>query len=290
MSGIPQWIPLRAEKGTMKRLVSFILIYSLSAIAAPAQQQPAIPNQSVVHVATALNHLTVLEFHEPVTMVAAGSADFQIERQESKVFVKPMKVGVHTDLFVWTASRRFAYELETTDEVKNMNFAIDSLAPNPPPLPQASSPTDEIADMMLTRVFLGAEAIQSPAGHPAKNKVNVRVEEVFRTRTSVYVHYVLENKTKQPYHVPLPSAVALEPHNVDPVLPTLMRKQLDQRAVQNLGSAWQKFLPVAHAESHTKEVQPGETTQGIVVIRMGLASPVVVQLVFDAEVKAAVVL
>src|SRR4029077_10609857 len=29
------------------------------------------------HVATALNHLTVLEFHEPVTMAAAGSSDFQ---------------------------------------------------------------------------------------------------------------------------------------------------------------------------------------------------------------------
>ena len=79
--------------------------------------------------ATALNHLTILEFHEPVTMAAAGSSDFQIERQENKVFVKPMKSGASTDLFVWTASRRFAYELETTQEVKNMNFAIDNSAP-----------------------------------------------------------------------------------------------------------------------------------------------------------------
>ena len=78
--------------------------------------------------ATALNHLTILEFHEPVTMAAAGSSDFQIERQENKVFVKPMKSGASTDLFVWTASRRFAYELETTQEVKNMNFAIDNLS------------------------------------------------------------------------------------------------------------------------------------------------------------------
>ena len=65
----------------------------------------------VVHVATALNHLTVLEFHEPVTMAAAGSSDFQIERESNKVFIKPTKSGAATDLFVWTASRRFAYEL-----------------------------------------------------------------------------------------------------------------------------------------------------------------------------------
>src|SRR6202035_5570120 len=107
----------------MKRSVSLILIYNLCAIAALSQQSgPPSPN-AVVHVATAVNHLTVLEFHEPVTMAAAGSSDFQIERQDNKVFIRPTKSGVSTDLFVWTASRRFAYELETTQELKNMNFA-----------------------------------------------------------------------------------------------------------------------------------------------------------------------
>jgi len=96
----------------MKRILS-TFIYGLFAVAAAAQQSQA-PAQNVLHIATALNHLTVLEFHEPVTMAAAGSSDFQIERQDNKVFVKPTKPGVSTDLLVWTASRRFAYELETT--------------------------------------------------------------------------------------------------------------------------------------------------------------------------------
>jgi hypothetical protein len=64
----------------MKRSVSLILIYGLCAIAVLSQESsPPSPN-AAVHVATALNHLTVLEFHEPVTMAAAGSSDFQIER------------------------------------------------------------------------------------------------------------------------------------------------------------------------------------------------------------------
>src|SRR5258705_5449531 len=108
----------------MKRILS-TFICGLFAVSVAAQQLQA-PPQNVIHVATALNHLTVLEFHEPVAMAAAGSSDFQIERQESRAFVKPMKAGVSTDLFVWTASRRFAYELETTTEVKTMNFAIDN--------------------------------------------------------------------------------------------------------------------------------------------------------------------
>src|SRR5579864_7784079 len=117
----------------MNRTVSLILIYSFCAIAALSQQSVTPSPNAVVHVATALNHLTVLEFHEPVTMAAAGSSDFQIEREANKVFVKPIKSGAATDLFVWTASRRFAYELEITQEAKDMNFAIDTAQPVPPP-------------------------------------------------------------------------------------------------------------------------------------------------------------
>src|SRR5260370_24285458 len=115
----------------MRSAVSLILIYSLWAIAALSQQSGTPSPDAVVHVATALNHLTVLEFHEPVTMAAAGSSDFQIERDANKVFVKPIKSGAATDLFVWTTSRRFAYELEITQEVKDMNFAIYNAQPPP---------------------------------------------------------------------------------------------------------------------------------------------------------------
>src|SRR5271166_4980509 len=144
----------------MKRTVPLILIYSLCAIAALSQQSgPPSPN-AVVHVATALNHLTVLEFHEPVTMAAAGSSDFQIEREANKVFVKPIKSGAATDLFVWTASRRFAYELEITQEVKDMNFAIDSSEPVLPAKPIVEIDADQVADVVLTQALLGAEPIK----------------------------------------------------------------------------------------------------------------------------------
>src|SRR6202158_1836860 len=155
----------------MKRLFSLIVVSSLCAIAALSQQSGTPSPNAVVHVATALNHLTILEFHEPVTMAAAGSSEFQIERQENKVFVKPMKSGASTDLFVWTASRRFAYELETTQEVKNMNFAIDNSAPAPAAHLVVSPSTDQLADLMLPRLFLGAVEIISVNTRPPKNQV-----------------------------------------------------------------------------------------------------------------------
>jgi hypothetical protein len=268
----------------MKRYRSFILIYALSAAAAFGQQASP-PVQSLVHVATALNHLTVLEFHEPVTMAAAGSPDFQIERQEDKVFIKPTKAGVSTDLFVWTASRRFTYELETTPEVKDMNFAIDSSIPAAA-VPLTSVPTDQFADMMLTRAFLGAVEITGSNTRPSKNQVSVRVEQVFRTKSSVYVHYTIENNSKHSYHIGPPSAQQLQAEDSPVVLPGLVHKQLDQRLLNSLHNVQTIALPVAHAESVAEDLGPGETTHGVVAIRKDLVSQAVVQLVFDSQVKA----
>jgi hypothetical protein len=276
----------------MKRSASLILIYGLCAIAALSQQSGAPSPNAVVHVATALNHLTVLEFHEPVTMAAAGSSDFQIEREANKVFVKPVKSGAATDLFVWTASRRFAYELEITQEVKDMNFAIDSAppAPAPAPKPVVETDTDQFADVVLTRALMGAEEIKQRSARKAKNQVSVRVERVFRTRSTVYIHYTIENGSGLFYRVNTPQAYLLHIDDSPISLASLAHTQLDRATLEQLGDTPELALPVAHAEAEADDLHPGETTQGVVSIRQDLKSPVVVQLVFRDGVKATFVL
>jgi hypothetical protein len=238
-------------------------------------------------VVTALNHLTVLEFHEPVAMAAAGSSDFQIERQDSRVFVKPTKAGVSTDLFVWTASRRFAYELETTAEVKNMNFAIDNSVPAPPAV---STHVDEFTDITLARAFLGTEQIDSSRVRAAKNEVEIRFAQAFRTRTSLYIHYTIANNSKKPYHVSAPIAYQLQADDASGHLPRLAHTQLDRQALQKLGNAQAIPLPVARVECGAEELQPGDAAQGVIAIRQDLNSPTILQLVFDGGVKATLVL
>jgi len=276
----------------MTRSVSLILVYSLSTIAALSQQSGTPSPDAVVHVATALNHLTVLEFHEPVTMAAAGSSDFQIEREANKVFVKPVKSGASTDLFVWTASRRFAYELEITQEVKDMNFAIDSAqpAPAPAPKPVVETDTDQFADVVLSRALMGAEEITQRGARKAKNQVSVRVERVFRTRSTVYIHYTIENSSGLFYRVNAPQAYQLHIDDSPISLASLAHTQLDRATLEELGDTPELALPVAHAEAEADDLHPGETTQGVVSIRKDLKSPTVVQLVFGDGVKAAFVL
>lgn len=276
----------------MNRTVPLVLIYSLCATAALSQQSGAPSANAVVHVATALNHLTVLEFHEPVTMAAAGSSDFQIEREANKVFVKPIKSGAATDLFVWTASRRFAYELEITQEVRDMNFAIDTAQPAPIPAPKAvvENDTDQFADVVLTRALMGAEEIKQKSPRKAKGQVSVRVEQVFRTRNTVYVHYTIENHSSLFYRTNMPQAYQLQQDDPPISLASLAHTQLDRVTLEELGGMHELSLPVAHAEAELDNLHPGETTQGVVSIRKNLKSPAVVQLVFADGVRAAFVL
>jgi hypothetical protein len=276
----------------MKRLFSLIVVSSLCAMPALSQQSVSPSPDAVVHVATALNHLTVLEFHEPVTMAAAGSSDFQIERESNKVFVKPVKSGAATDLFVWTVSRRFAYELEITQEVKNMNFAIDNAppAPAPPPKPAVEPETNPSADVALSRALLGAEEIKHTRARAAKNQVSVRVEQVFRTRGIVYIHYTIKNNSNLFYRVSTPGAYQLKIDDLPISLARLAHTQLDRAMLEQLGRPQELALPVADAEPEADDLHPGETTQGVVSIRQDLKSPAVVQLVFRDGVKATVVL
>jgi hypothetical protein len=276
----------------MKRSLLFLFFICVACVASGFSQAGA-PTLSPVHVATALNHLTVLEFHEPVTMAAAGSSDFQIERQEDKVFIKPTKSGASTDLFVWTASRRFAYELETTAEVKNMNISVDNPLPPPPPAPPNSgfSPhVEEFTDMMLTRAFLGAVDITPPNPRAPKDTVRVRIRQVFRTKTTIYVHYSIENDGRSAYHVTTPDIFELQAGHSTLSLPSFAHKQLDPRLLENLSDIHTVSLPVSHAEAASEDLAPGESTDGVVAIRQNLSSPAVVQLVFDGQIKATFVL
>ena len=267
-------------------LLTFCLFY---AIGAQCQQADISVSSSIVHVATALNHLTVLEFHEPVTMAAAGSSDFQIERESNKVFVRPVKAGACTDLFVWTASQRFAYELETTEEVKKMNFALDNLQPDTPKAAPAID-ADQLADVVLTRALLGAEAIASPRSKEPKKQVSVRVEQVFRTRSTVYVQYRISNNTSSTYHLASPQARQLEPSPSTISFSDLLHTQLDRPLIEKMSNSQELLLSVVHAESDSPELGPGEKAQGVVAIRRDLKSPAVIELLFEGGVKAVVVL
>ena len=267
----------------MNKFWRFLLLCVILAARLSAQQpiQARQPGRSdITHVATALDHLTVLEFAEPVTMAAAGSTAFQIERHENRVFVKPLKAGVSTNLFVWTPSARFNYELDAPGEVKTMNFAVDNaIAPPKPPADNAGQMA-QVADLLLTRAFLGSERVDSSSVKSSKDGVTVRIERVLRTRNGIYIHYRVENRGDQPYRVSTPAVYRLKPNHSEISLVNFPNVQLGPGLASRLGKTEQIAVPVAHAEVQHEDVRAGEEAQGVIAIREQMDSPVAIQLVF----------
>jgi hypothetical protein len=119
--------------------------------------------------------------------------------------------------------------------------------------------------------------------------VRVRVKQLFRTKTSIYVHYSIENDGRTSYHVATPDVFELQAADLTLSLSSFAHKQLDPRLLANGGDFRSVSLPV-HAETASEDLAPGESTEGVVAIRQNLSSPAVVQLVFDSQVKATFVL
>lgn len=265
----------------MKRITIFLLLSLISFAGGGGIAQTALQQQAV-HLATALDHITVLEFGEPVTLAAAGSSAFNIEWRANKVLIKPLKQGAATDLFVWTASQRFAYELDPPGEAKNMNFAVDNPVPVSKPVinQDADARMAEIADMVLTRAFLGADNIENGRIRNRKGDVVVRIENVFQSANSVYVRYSIQNLTGKPYRVVKPSVFQIAPAATKISLTSMERTQLDTGTIRALRETKRNSLTVVRSEISNKDIASGEVTRGVVVLRQQFSAPTVLELAF----------
>ncbi len=248
----------------------------------------------VQRVVTALDHLTVLEYDEPVDQAAAGSSAFQIERKDNKVFIKPLKTGVATNLFIWTKSHQsFSYELSVGD-ITNMNTKLHFADTEPAPAVaarDASSQMEKVADMVITRTLLGAKPIDTSSIKAQNGQVIVRIQQVFRSQTSLYIQYSIENRTARSYRSGNPNIYEIRPEQSHHSVPSLRGKQLDRQTVDGFDRTTVTPLTIAHAESDGQDIAPGHIQQGIISFRSTHESnaPMVLRLAFDSKVTATAV-
>src|SRR5215470_12266941 len=117
----------------MKRAALTFAVLATLSIAALAQkiETETTDRKQIIHLKTALDHLSVIELGEPVLQVASGSPSFKVEWRENKVFIQPTEADARTNLFIWTATQRLNYELEPAGTVGEMDFAIDQVPTHP---------------------------------------------------------------------------------------------------------------------------------------------------------------
>lgn len=261
------------------------------AIAFPvcAQERATVPK--VIHLATALDHLTAIEFGEPVTLVAAGSDAFDIQRQGDKVLIKPLATGASTDLLVWTSTRRLIYELDPPGEVKDMNFAVDSRMESGSgarkPAAQAGIPQDS-ADALMARAFLAAQPIANAAVHDQKDAVTVRVEHLLLSKNSIYLHCSIRNLGRGGYTLMAPKVERLLVAHPAISLVTRSRSQLTGSEMGKMRGVKSFSLAPASVQVSSEEVAPGQTAEVVIALAQPIDPVALLSLTFASYGRRAV--
>jgi hypothetical protein len=244
----------------------------------------------IVHVQTALNHLTVLEMNEPVSTVAVGSPVFKVEWRENRVFIEPTEASVATNLFVWTVSRRFNYELDPAGAVSQMDFAIDQPVADPPKVNPAATGIVRTSDPSPADVLIEAKPVRLLGSIPEKNRVAVYVTNLLQRDGQIFIRYMIRNRTKKAYVPGAPQVVVLNAPRYRESLYALANSQLGRRETARLKSRGETPVEIAKGETRSLQVEPGQETTGIVAIKLpqAQAKPAVLRLVFLADPKDSV--
>jgi hypothetical protein len=237
----------------------------------------------IVHIRTALNHLTILELHEPVVTVAVGSPAFKVEWRENKVFIEPTDDNVATNLFVWTASGRLNYELDPAGSVPEMVFAIDQ-PPSPVTAAESANKAGPPKLVSPTDVLIGIRAIRMFGAVSDKKRVAVYLRDIYEHDGQLFIRYSISNETERAYTPGVPQVVALNSPRYHQSLYALAHFQLSPREAERVKARGEAPVTVAGAEIESSRIDPGQETTGIVAIKLPetRVHPSVIRLTFLA--------
>ena len=196
----------------------------------------------------------------------------EVERHDDKVFVKPLKDGVSTNLFVWTASRELSYELDPAGQLSAMDVLV-RIAPatnSHATAEAAAEPSDteirKIASLVLTQAMMGVEDIAHDPSKRTTDRVEVELEQVYRAKDELYIRYSVTNLSKTPFRITTPNIENTLP-SAQPISLQSLRQTLAQFKAKPGSSL------AVHGESMTRDLAPGEKTTGVISVGHGASNP-----------------
>lgn len=269
----------------MKQLwIILIIVISAAAIPLAGQkiERETSDRSQIIHLKTALNHLTVIELREPVTQVATGSQSFKVEWRENKVFVQPLDAESSTNLFIWTGSERLNYELEPAGDVAGMDFAVDQIPlvqPKPASVPQSPQPSP-------TEIFLAGKAVRLESARPSHKPVEVTIRDIYERDGRLLVRYAVRNRGSHVYEMSAPQVYELTGVRYPQSLYPLVDSQLGDRESSQVTAKQQTPVPVLENHLQTEHVAPGEESLGVVALRLPSSTePTILRFQFPNDEK-----
>ena len=266
----------------------FLVVTALSRSASGQKVEVQKPDRGqILHVQTALNHLTVLEMAEPVSTVAVGSPVFKVEWRENKVFIQPTEPNVATNLFVWTASGRLNYELDPAGSVPQMDFAIDQPVADLQIAPVSANRAVGPSSPSPAEVLIEAKPVRLYGSGSDKNRVAVYLTDLLEHDGEIFIRYTIRNQTQNVYVPGAPQVVALNAPRYRESLYALSNSQLSSDDAARLKCNGETPVEVARGEIRSSRIEPGQETSGIVAIKLPPmhANPTVLRLTFLGSPK-----
>jgi len=271
----------------MRRVVLMFAV--LAAVFVPAVAQKIETQTSdrtrIVHLKTALNHLTVIEVAEPVVQVAAGSPSFKVEWRENKVFVQPTEADAATNLFIWTANQRLNYELEPADSVTNMDFAVDQSPVRLEPVKPTAATTPVPVTPSITELLLTGKPIRLlPSKQRASKPVEVWISDLYEKDGRLLVRYTVRNHGTEPYAIDTPLVYQLDGVRSAQSLYGLQNSQLGDEQAAKLKIKQETPVKVLDGQMQTSRIAPGEEAVGVVAIEMASSTyPTILRFQFPSS-------
>jgi hypothetical protein len=272
----------------MKRAaLTFALIATISIFAlAQKIETETTDRKQIIHLKTALDHLTVIELGEPVLQVASGSPSFKVEWRENQVFIQPTEADARTNLFIWTATQRLNYELEPAGSVREMDFAIDQAPTRPNPVvssdakPQA--PPANASDLLLE-----AQPVRLQSKQHASKPVEVWISDLYEKDGQLLVRYTVFNNGHLAYSLASPKVFELDGVRLPQSLYSLVNSQLSEEQASKLKIKHRVPVTVLKQELQSETIPPGATATGIVSLEMASTSePTVLSFQFSGKSNA----
>lgn len=269
----------------MKRIVLGLVLITITVTSAIAQRigTEAIDRTRIVHLRTALNHLTVIEVGEQVIEVAAGSPTFKVEWRDNKVFVQPTQADAATNLFIWTATQRLNYELEPAGAVASMDFAVDQASVH---RPEPATTTDtrsqiEFSPSLTDLLLAGRPVRMLPSRQRAPKPVEVWISDLYERDERLLIRYSIRNHSAQPYNIDKPQVYRLDGVRSPQSLYGFVNSQLNDEQIGKLKIKQEIPVKVLDGQLQAEQIAPGEEVVGVVALQMASDSkPTVLRLDF----------
>lgn len=271
----------------MKPFMTISIAVAVIALSATAQklETQKLDSKAVLRVATAKDHLTVIEMSDAVTMVAVGNRSaFTVERRENKVFVTPTDDGARTNLFIWTGGGRYAYELVPAADVDQMHFAIDQVAvvvASPAPGVEAQT-VERLPAEMLT----DAVPVLVTGDRETNGRVEVTVRDLYRKNHRLYLRYIVVNHSRSAYLLTRPAGWLLQGARAQQSLIPAGEHQLGEKLARGVKSDAETTVEVVDADQVAMVAAGGQGWGWLALEELRPASPnavAVLRLQFAAD-------